>query len=66
MNLIEKNLETIYLDFLSKEKNMKNIIIPFIKREIHHRIRKLEKKKVDFVIVDAPTLIENNLHKDMD
>ena len=26
----------------------------------------MEKKNADFVIVDAPTLIENDLHKDMD
>ena len=33
---------------------------------IYENIDKLEKKNADFVIVDAPTLIENDLHKDMD
>ena len=36
------------------------------KREIYEEIDKLEKKKADFIILDAPTLIENDLHKDMD
>lgn len=43
-----------------------NIIMPYIKNEIHKEINCLEKKGADFVVVDAPTLIENNLHNDMD
>lgn len=42
------------------------IIIPYIKKEIYKEIDTLEKGGADFVIVDAPTLIENNLHNDMD
>ena len=52
--------------FPKQRKKYEEIILPYIKREIYENIYKLEKKKADFVIVDAPTLIENDLHKDMD
>ena len=52
--------------FPKQRKKYEDIILPYIKREIYDNIDKLEKKNVDFVILDAPTLIENDLHKDMD
>ena len=52
--------------FPKQRKKYEEIILPYIKREIYENIDKLEKKKADFVILDAPTLIENDLHKDMD
>ena len=42
------------------------IILPYIMREIEEELNSLEKKGEKKVIVDAPTLIENDLHKDMD
>lgn len=52
--------------FPKQRKKYEEIILPYIKREIYENIDKLERKNADFVIVDAPTLIENDLHKDMD
>ena len=52
--------------FPKQRKKYEEIIITYIKREIYEEIEKLEKKKADFIILDAPTLIENDLHKDMD
>lgn len=52
--------------FPKQRKKYEDIILPYIKREIYDSIDKLEKKNADFVILDAPTLIENDLHKDMD
>lgn len=52
--------------FPKQRKKYEEIILPYIKKEIYEGISNLEKKKADFVIVDAPTLIENDLHKDMD
>lgn len=52
--------------FPNQRKKYEEIIVPYIKKEIYEGISNLEKKKADFVIVDAPTLIENDLHKDMD
>lgn len=42
------------------------IILPYIIREIEEELQALEKKGEKRVIVDAPTLIENDLHKEMD
>lgn len=41
------------------------IIIPYIKEEIEEKFKEYEKKKEKVVILDAPTLIENNLHSEM-
>lgn len=43
-----------------------NIIMPFILREIQQRFEDLKSKGEVVAILDAPTLIENNMHKDMD
>ncbi|WP_315112457.1 dephospho-CoA kinase [Clostridium intestinale] len=42
------------------------MIIPYIIKEIDEAFKKLEDKKANIVILDAPTLIENNLHEVMD
>lgn len=42
------------------------MIIPYIKSEIEKEFQELKEKKEKIVILDAPTLIENNMHKDMD
>lgn len=43
-----------------------NIIIPYIKRDIEEAFNFYEKKGEKAIILDAPTLIENNLHSEMD
>ena len=43
-----------------------NIIIPYIKNEIDNAFEIYEKQGEKVVILDAPTLIENNLHEEMD
>lgn len=54
--------------FSSKKlkKDLENIIIPYIKIEIFDKIKKCKENMEKICIVDAPTLIENNLHYDMD
>ena len=42
------------------------IIIPYIKEEIENELKRYEKKGEKIVILDAPTLIENNLNSEMD
>lgn len=63
-----KRKELGNLIFENKEKRMvlENIIIPYIKSEILKRINQCEKRGEKLCIVDAPTLIENGLHKEMD
>lgn len=43
-----------------------NIIMPYIFKEINDAFERYEAKGEKLVILDAPTLIENGMHKDMD
>ena len=43
-----------------------SIIMPYIKETIEENIKAYEKKGEKIVIIDAPTLIENKMHTDMD
>ncbi|SHI38925.1 dephospho-CoA kinase [Clostridium intestinale] len=43
-----------------------DLIMPYIIKEIDEAFKKFEDKKAKIVILDAPTLIENNLHEVMD
>ena len=47
-------------------KKLEDIIMPFIKREIQNRIKVYEQNERKLCFLDAPTLIENNLHTSMD
>ena len=40
--------------------------MPYIKREIFESIEDYEKKGEKLIVLDAPTLIENDLHNNMD
>jgi len=54
--------------FMDEEKRKKyeNIIIPYIKKQIFLGIEECYKLGYDICVLDAPTLIENNLHTNMD
>ncbi len=52
--------------FTKKRKKYEEIIMPYIKNEIFNEIENYEKAGESIVILDAPTLIENDLHKFMD
>lgn len=43
-----------------------SIIMPYIKQTIEDQVEKLEEKGEKIIILDAPTLIENNMHNEMD
>lgn len=43
-----------------------SIIMPYIKQSIEENIKAYEKKGEKIIIIDAPTLIENNLNVEMD
>lgn len=57
-----------YIFSCSKEERKKyeDIIIPYIKKEIFLELDKHEKNGESMIILDAPTLIENDLHTYMD
>ncbi len=52
--------------FPKQRVRYESIIMPYIKQEINNALSIYEKKGKKVVIIDAPTLIENNMHKEMD
>ncbi|MEG2290869.1 MAG: dephospho-CoA kinase [Clostridium sp.] len=52
--------------FPKERKKYEAIIMPYIEREIYEELNKEKNLGTKLVILDAPTLIENNLHKEMD
>ena len=52
--------------FPKQRVKYEKIIIPYIKDEIEKEIKFYEKKGEKIIILDAPTLIENNLQEEMD
>lgn len=52
--------------FQKERIKYENIIIPFIKKEIKEQFDIFESQGEPVAILDAPTLIENNMHEDMD
>lgn len=57
-------------DFIFKDEDIRkkyeDIIIPYIKKAIYMQIKVYEDMGEEICILDAPTLIENGLHNDMD
>ncbi|MBK5241602.1 dephospho-CoA kinase [Clostridium sp.] len=49
-----------------RRKKLENIMMPYILSEIHLRVKKYEENNCELCFLDAPTLIENNLHTIMD
>ncbi|MDR5588447.1 MULTISPECIES: dephospho-CoA kinase [Clostridium] len=52
--------------FSKQRVKYESIIMPYIKEAINNAINLYEKKCERVVIIDAPTLIENNMHEEMD
>ncbi|MBE6048622.1 MAG: dephospho-CoA kinase [Clostridium sp.] len=52
--------------FIKQRIRYENIIMPYIFKEIEEAFDMYEKDGEKLVILDAPTLIENGMHKDMD
>ena len=52
--------------FPKQRKKYEEIIMPYIKREIFESMDNHKKKGTKILILDAPTLIENDLHKEVD
>jgi len=50
----------------ARRKELENIMMPFIKREINIRIKRCEQEDLQLCFLDAPTLLENNLHNIVD
>ncbi|MCB2288710.1 dephospho-CoA kinase [Clostridium sp. CS001] len=65
-NIKRKELgKYIFRNDLSRKK-LEDITVPFIIKEINSKIKTYEEANCKLCFVDAPTLIENNLHTSMD
>ncbi len=52
--------------FPKQRVKYEQIIMPYIKKHIENELEDYKKKKEKIVILDAPTLIENKMHEEMD
>jgi dephospho-CoA kinase len=64
--LLRRKLGDYIFKYIERRKTLESIVIPLIKEEILKRLHEYDRIGEKFCIVDAPTLIENNLHEDMD
>lgn len=65
-NLKRREFGSCIFSSEAKRKKYEDMIIPYIKKEIIISFHEHEKKAEKACILDAPTLIEQNIHKDMD
>ena len=52
--------------FPKQRKKYEDLIMPYIIKEIKECMENYEKQGVPLIVLDAPTLIEQDLHEDMD
>ncbi|MGH4125927.1 MAG: dephospho-CoA kinase [Clostridium sp.] len=64
--LLRKELGNYIFKNDTLRKKLERIIMPFIINEINRRIKAYEEDNCKLCFLDAPTLIENNLHASMD
>lgn len=65
-NLVRKKLGNYIFRHENERKKLEEIIMPFIKEEIFNQFREYDKQGKAICILDAATLIENNMQCDMD
>lgn len=65
-SLNRKELGEIIFSSLENKKKLEEIMIPRIREEIEKQFVELKLSGEDVVVLDAPTLMENNMHVDMD
>jgi dephospho-CoA kinase len=64
--LKRKELGNLIFGNEEKRKTLENIVIPYIKKEIFKKIEEYNISGSRICIIDAPTLIEQGLNKEMD
>ena len=64
--LKRKELGNYIFEKDSRRRKLEDIVMPYIIREIQYRLKAYEEENCELCFLDAPTLIENNLHSTMD
>lgn len=65
-NFLRRKMGELIFTNKEKKKVYESILMPYIVRDIFQEINEYDKKGEEICILDAPTLIENNLHAEMD
>lgn len=65
-NFLRRKMGELIFSNENKRKKYEGIIMPYIVKDIFLEIKKYNNLGMELCIIDAPTLIENNLHKNMD
>lgn len=65
-NIDRKKMANLVFSDKGKREKLEDIIIPYIKQEISKRINESKALGDSLIVVDAPTLFENNMDKDVD
>ena len=65
-NFLRKQFGSYIFKYQKERTKYEDKIIPYIKMEINKELEKYNKSSSKLVFLDAPTLIENNMHNDMD
>lgn len=61
-NLLRKKLGSLIFSDKTMKDNLEKILIPYITKDIFAKVNEYACKGHSFCVVDAPTLIENQLH----
>jgi dephospho-CoA kinase len=64
--LLRRKLGDYIFKYPKRRKTLESIVLPLIKEEILKQLHEYDRIGEKICIVDAPTLIENNLHEAMD
>lgn len=65
-NLKRREFGSYIFKFSKERLKYENIILPYIKKHISTLLKEYENRGTKAIILDAPTLIENNMHLEMD
>lgn len=65
-NFLRRKMGALIFTSSEKKQEYEDIILPYIKEDIFKELKEYDDKEMKISIVDAPTLIESNLHVKMD
>lgn len=65
-NFLRRKMGELIFSDEGKKKKYESILMPYIFEDIFSKIKEYDNLGEELCIIDAPTLIENNLHNEMD
>lgn len=65
-NFLRRKMGELIFSNVEKKREYEAILMPYIIQDIFNEIEEYDNRGEEMCIIDAPTLIENNLHQAMD